>query len=225
MSKGRLVVVEGSDASGKMTQVTLLLEKLKGIGIATKLLDFPTYDSLFGELISKYLRGEFGPLEKIPPEMPSMLYALDRLQYRDSIEHDLRSGLFMVANRYCQSNWAYQGAKFRELKARQDFIEWLKQLESRIVQPDLVFYLHTPAAISEKLLEKREDKDYLKGEKMDIHESDRTYQEAVTNVYMELAERSEDWEIVKCAENEEMRSAEDINKEMMLALKNRGLLE
>lgn len=224
MTKGRFVVVEGSDASGKKTQVTLLLDKLEKQGVATGLLDFPTYDTVFGELIGKYLRGEFGHLEDIPPEIPSMFYALDRLQYRDSIIKDLEEGRFLVANRYCQSNWAYQGAKFQDPKTRKEFISWLQQLESRMPQPDLVFYLNTPESVAHKLLENREDKGYLKGEKMDIHESDRSYQEAVTYVYLELARESDLWVVVDCAGNGEMRSTEDINQEMVGILENRGLL-
>ena len=218
------MVIEGSDASGKKTQVTLLLEKLDARGVPTRLLDFPTYDTVFGELISKYLRGEFGPLEEIPPEIPSMFYALDRLQYRDSIINDLEDGKFLVANRYCQSNWAYQGAKFPTPETRKEFISWLKQLESRIPQPDLVFYLHTPESVAQKLLENREDKGYLKGEKMDIHESDRSYQEAVSYVYLDLARESDHWVVVECAGNGEMRSTEDINKEILGILENKGLL-
>jgi dTMP kinase len=224
MTKGKFVVVEGSDASGKKTQVTLLLANLKERGVATRLLDFPTYESVFGELISKYLRGEFGPLDEIPPEIPSMFYALDRLQYKDSIIEDLEEGLFLVANRYCQSNWAYQGAKFQDPNTRKEFISWLQKLESRIPQPDLVFYLHTPESVAQKLLENREDKGYLKGEKMDIHESDRSYQVAVTHVYLELAHEADNWVVVECAGNGEMRSTEDINKEMMGILENKGLL-
>ena len=126
MAKGRLVVFEGSDASGKMTQVKMLVEALKEQGIDAKTLDFPTYESPAGEMVSRYLRGELGHLDEIPPEIPSLLYALDRYQYGGQISKDLEAGMFLVANRYTQSNLAYQGAKFRSGHERRRFQKWLR---------------------------------------------------------------------------------------------------
>ncbi len=224
MSEGKFVVIEGSDASGKKTQAKLLIEMLSEKGIDARLLDFPTYETLFGELISRYLRGELGQLNEITPEIPSMLYALDRHQYKGDIEADLAEGKFLVANRYCQSNWAYQGAKFQDKEERNRFIIWLKDLESRIPQPDLVIYLYTPTDISAKLIESREDKGYLKGEKMDIHESDRQFQESVARVYLDLTRELEDWALVECAGDGGMKSIGEINADIVSVLKERGLL-
>ena len=153
-----------------------------------------------------------------------MLYALDRHQYKDDIIRDLEAGWFLVANRYCQSNWAYQGAKFSDPDERKAFIEWLRALESRLPQPDLVLYLYTPTEVTEQLLMDREDKEYLRGEKMDIHESDRKYQEIVAQVYLDLTRELENWVLVECTENGKMRGIEEIGGDILGVLDARDLI-
>lgn len=223
MSKGRFICIEGSDASGKKTQVGILKDNLEAKGHKVKVLDFPDYDSFFGSLISKYLRGEFGDLDELQPEIPSILYALDRYQHKEQLHRDMVDFDFVLANRYTQSNLAFQGAKFPDADERAQFIQWVEQMESRIPQPDLVIFLYVPIEVSQELMESREDKEYLQGEKKDIHEKDREYQKKVSDVYQELSERL-DWELVYCTEDDEMRSIEDISEEVLELLADCGYL-
>ena len=224
MAKGRLVVFEGSVASGKMTQVKMLVDALRERGIDAKVLDFPTYDSPAGEMVSRYLRGELGPLNAIAPEIPSLLYALDRYQYRDDIVRDLKAGKFLVANRYTQSNLAYQGAKFRSAPQRKKFQKWIIDMESGLPRADLVIYLRTPPSISKKLIEGRPDKKYLKGKKKDLHESDDGYQLRVAEAYRELARRETGWKTVECASDGRMRSPEEIHGSVLGILGKKKML-
>lgn len=224
MVKGRLVVFEGSDASGKMTQVNMLVSALREKGLDAKVLDFPTYDSPAGEMVSRYLRGELGPLNAIAPEIPSLLYALDRYQYRDEIARDLEAGKFLVANRYTQSNLAYQGAKFRSPKERRQFQKWVHDMESGLPRADLVIYLRTPQAISKTLIEGRPDKKYLKGKKKDLHEADDDYQMRVAEAYQELANQGKGWVTVECSENGKMRPPEAIHGEVFGILNKKKML-
>jgi dTMP kinase len=224
MGKGRLVVIEGSDASGKMTQVRLLLDALNETGINAKALDFPTYDSTFGDMIGRYLRGELGALNEITPEIPSLLYALDRYQYKEQMLKDLKAGVFLVANRYTQSNLAYQGAKFRDKKARNEFIRWIGSVEHRLPRPDLVIFLYLPLEFSKRLMEGRKDKKYLRGKKKDIHELDGAYQEGVAEVYKDLASDAKKWVTLECTKKGALRGPADIHNEILSILKKRRLL-
>jgi len=102
--RGKFIVFEGGDGSGKQTQAKLLVKYLQREEKDVELLTFPQYDTPFGSLVAKYLRGEYGSLESVPPEIPSLLYALDRFQVKDELTTGLASGKWFVADRYTQSN-------------------------------------------------------------------------------------------------------------------------
>ena len=126
-----LIVLEGIDASGKNTQINLLYKKLKEEKYDAELIEFPRYDTPFGEMVARYLRGEFGPRDKVSPELASLLYIADRYQFKDELFEKLRKGKILIANRYLQSNMGFQGAKLSG-EARNTFIKWLDEVESRL---------------------------------------------------------------------------------------------
>jgi dTMP kinase len=195
---GKFIVIEGSDSSGKHTQATLMTKHLKRSGIDIEQLSFPQYDTPFGELVAKYLRGEYGTLDNVTIEIPCLLYALDRYQVKDSIQNGLCSGKWYLADRYSQSNLAHQSAKLEGQK-RQELIAWIDGLESRLPQPDIVVYLNVPVEITMELMANRKHKSYMDKEKnRDIHEQDSDYQKRVIEIYLELAAKRDNWVVIDC---------------------------
>ncbi len=199
--KGKLIVIEGTDASGKHTQATALAAQLREKGKEVEEISFPTYETPFGKLVRKYLDGGFGPLESLPPEIPSMLYAADRLQHRDKLLEWLSKGKIVIANRYVQSN-LYSAARISIAGARKSFIGWLKALEPTMPKADAVIFLDVPIAEAQGLLEKR-------GNVKDLHERNTAYLENVREVYLQQA-KAENWTVIGCIKNGKMQSKEEI---------------
>src|SRR3989344_2308491 len=112
--KGKIIVIEGGDGSGKATQSKLLIEYLEKNSIPHAYLDFPNYSSFYGKLVGKFLRGEFGDLDSVSPYLASLTFALDRLSSKDTIENHLKAGKIVVMNRYATSNMAHQGSKIAD---------------------------------------------------------------------------------------------------------------
>jgi dTMP kinase len=210
------IVVEGADAAGKQTQVQMLYDRLSKT-MPLRSFDFPAYDTPFGMLVKKYLNGEFGQLAEVPPEVPSMLFALDRYQFRDDIVASLEAGDLVLMNRYTQSNFGYQGARFPNKVERDEFIAWIEKLEERLPQPDLVVFLHLDREISKRLMESR-------GRTKDIHETDDDFQEMVGSVYRELAAEREDWTLIDCKDGEGILPIEAINDKIIAQLRARKLI-
>ncbi len=209
--KGKIIVFEGLDSSGKATQAALLEEKLKEKNIKTKLYSFPRYNSFFGKLIAKYLKGEFGLKEEIPEEFVSLLYSLDRYEIKKEIEEKLKNGFTLIMDRYYTSNFGFQTAKFTEKNEKKMFLDWLKKIESKMPAPDLVFFLDVPMEFSQKLMDSRKQKDYM-NEKKDIHEKDLSYQKKVRDIFLELCEKEEKWVKLDCVLREKLKSKEEINE-------------
>ena len=211
---GKLIVIEGNDGSGKGTQAKLVVEKLRKEGYKVSFYDFPQYESIFGKLVSGYLRGDFGDLNAMSPEIPALLYAIDRYQVKDRMFKELEEGRIIVCNRYTESNIGFQGAKFDNKEERKRFLEWLTRVESRLPKADLVVFLDVPLEVSWELVKKKKEREYLKGEERDIHERNVEYQDKVRNVYLEYGNEN-GWQIIKCVNEKGLRSIEDINEEIM----------
>src|SRR3989344_9179485 len=169
-NRGKLIVIDGIDGSGKATQVKLLAEKLKQLKIPVKTIDFPHYDdNFFGKLIGEYLSGAYGDFIQTDPRVASVLYAADRFESSQQIKNWLAQGFVVIADRYVSANQIHQGGKIADNKKRQDFLRWLDQMEYeifKIPRPDLVIYLDVPLAVSQAWLEQKaavRRKKYLKG--------------------------------------------------------------
>lgn len=216
------IVVEGTDSSGKKTQTELLINRLKNEGKDVEKVDFPAYETPFGEMVARYLRGEFGSLKSVAPEVANLLYTIDRYQFKDQMVEKLKKGKILIANRYLESNIAFQGAKFEGDEKRR-FIQWIKDCESRLPQADVIVFLDIPIDAAASLMEKRGDKTYLKGKKKDIHESDVRYQENVRKTYLEEG-RANGWIIIDCAEKRgsswRIKSIEDVHAEIWEKIKS-----
>ncbi len=175
--KGLFIAIEGSDGSGKATQVAKLLEKLEQSGYQVATFDFPQYGKESAHFVTEYLNGVYGDLYGLGPYTPSYFYALDRFAAKQAINEALAEGKVVIANRFTASNMAHQGAKFDRREERIAFFKWIENLEFQTMQipkPDLNVVLTVPAAVSQKLVDKKQKRDYTAA-KRDLHESDLDY--------------------------------------------------
>lgn len=213
--KGKLIVFEGLDGSGKLTQFKILKKKLEDNGYEVATFDFPQYDTSFGGMVARYLRGEFGEKDELAPEIPVILFALDRYKARDEIKKCLEEGKIVLMNRYKTSNLGFHGAKFKDEEERWKFINWLDQLESRLPDPDLAIFLDVPRKFAKDLVRmgSRDLRTYLDG-KEDIHEADDPYQLEVENLYRELAKKRKEWKRINCIKNNKLMSIEKVSEKV-----------
>lgn len=210
---GKFIVIEGLDASGKGTQAERLVEDFQESDGEVKYVNFPRYDTDFGSLVGKYLRGEFGDREEIPVEIRCMLYAMDRYQFKEEFNRFLEEGGVIVSDRYTQSNLGYQTADFEGGKKR-EMIKWIEDVERRLPQPDLVLFLDVTPEIAYGLHESKDEREYIGGSERDIQEKDIELQRKVYRTYDELTEERENWIRVDCVEGKEIKSIENIHNKV-----------
>lgn len=224
MEKGKFIVFDGNDGSGKATQSKLLVEFLNRQGIEAERVDFPAYDkNVFGKLLSECLAGQRGDFVHLDPKIASTLYALDRFESSSEIRDSLAAGKVVIADRFTSANQIHQGGKIDDVEDRKRFLEWLELIEHGVLsipRPDAIFYLKVPLAISLQLLsEKRAAKsvDLGAGEK-DAHEEDRAFLERSHETAVWLASHEPNWQVVDCEKHGEMRTREDIHAEVTEAI-------
>lgn len=216
--RGKFIVLEGIDGSGKATQLKLLAERLKSLGLQVAIFDFPQYEkTFFGQLVGRYLAGEFGDAGSISPYLSSLPFAGDRWQAADSVGFWIATGRVVLANRYIASNLAHQAAKL-PAEEWEKFIRWDEELEFGVYQipyPDLTIFLYVPPKIAQGLTEQKEDRPWLKGEKQDTHERDLEHLERASEVYQKLAEERVDWRMVDCTDGQgNLRTPEQIHNDI-----------
>jgi len=208
MQKGKLIVIEGGDGSGKTVQAKMLVEHLNKSGIPSDYYDFPQYyHSFHGETVAKFLRGEFGKIYEVSPYLASFPYALDRASVKVKMQKQLAKGRYIVTNRYATSNLVYQAAKFATVKENQEFIRWITKFEyevNGIPKEDIVIYLNVPWKIGLQLTRKKAPRDYLKGHD-DIHENHYDYRQKVEELYLKFCKNNNNWIKINCMENTNIR--------------------
>lgn len=227
-----LIVIEGLDGAGKSTQIKLLKSYFEEKGIESEYLHFPRTDApYFGELVSRFLRGEFGRLDEVDPYLVAMLYAGDRKDASEMIKEWLKKGKYVILDRYVNSNIAYQCAKISDHAERSKLRDWILDLEFShfgIPQAAINIFLDVPFAFtSEKLIESRSgtDRTYLKGS-TDIHEDSLDFQRSVREVYLETAKSDVSLQILNCAaENGAMLTAEQIFDKTLELLVKKGIIQ
>lgn len=226
--RGKFVVIDGTDGSGKATQLELLKTKLEKEGRRVETADFPQYyETFFGRTVGRYLAGEFGELDEIDPHLASLIFAGDRWQAKDKIEKWLSEGIIVISNRYTSANMAHQTARVPEEK-REEFLRWLEELEYetyRIPREDLVIFLHVPVEMGQTLVDKKGDREYVGGQKRDIQEADLEHLKEAERMYLLLAERNENWlQIECCDEKNNLMSREEIHELVYMALQERKII-
>jgi dTMP kinase len=222
-ARGKLIVLEGIDGSGKRTQIDALAREFSRRGTPFAQISFPNYSGFHGKLVARFLNGEFGPLSAVDPHFSALLYAGDRLESRPEIESALAAGKIMLADRYVASNLAHQGARVPDAK-RGNFLAWLKQLEYEVhVLPieDLVIYLRVPVAEAHGLVGRKAAREYTKARR-DLQESDLAHLAAASRVYDELA-RQANWVTIECldAAAGALRRPAEIHNEILRAVETR----
>ncbi len=202
----KFIVIEGLDGSGKTTQLNLVEEYLKKKNIKSKFLHFPRMESpFFGELISRFLRGDLGSIDQVDPYVVALLYAGDRHAASSMIREWLNDGYAVIADRYLYSNIGFQCAKLGNDDDKKRLAKWIKELEYehyKIPVPDLNLFLKVPFTFTKSSLLKQRtgaDRDYLLGQE-DIHEADLEFQQKVRDVYLWQVDANEDFEQVNCAD-------------------------
>ena len=222
-SRGKLIVIEGTDKSGKETQAKLLVERMRKEGLSVEYYSFPRYNQLFGGLIGQYLNGDFGKKEDIPPEFVALLYSLDRYQIKKELEDKLRDGVNLVVDRYSQSNMAHQSAKLRAGPEQNEFLQWVKVVESRLPKPFRKVFLNMPLEVAEKLMMKEGEEKKHKHGKIDQHERDVEHLMKARAIYQRMQQHEDDWIQIICAVksgNEfKAKQKDEIHEELWLALR------
>ncbi len=214
-----LVAIEGIDGSGKSTQVDLLCRQFDQQKLPYYFIHFPRLGTQpFGHLIAQFLRGEFGDLNQVHPQLVALLYAQDRHDETKSWQTHLDNGVNIIVDRYVYSNIAYQTAKLQNETEQQKLSDWILDLEYnyfKIPKPHLSLFLHTPFEFSLQAIEKRhaeQGRDYLSG-KDDIHEKNSNFQHAVYNAYLNQVNSREDFDVVNCFDSHgKMLDVESIHR-------------
>ncbi len=215
--KGKIIVVEGTDCSGKETQSKLLEERLNSIGKKCVRFDFPNYESPTGRIIGgAYLgRPEIGPsffkegAVNVEPHVVCLYYAADRKYAMPEIEKYLNDDYYVILDRYTTSNLAHQGSKIHDKDERFNMYQWIDKLEYWLLglpKPDKTIFLHVPL---ENTLELRKNR-----KSIDEHEKSPEYLKRAEESYLELSELY-NWDKIECIRNNKLRSVEDINNEIM----------
>lgn len=218
--RGKLIVIEGTDCSGKETQTKLVLKRLREDNILIQNFSYPNYNSPTGKIVGgPYLgRKEISASyfdegsSHVEPKVASLYYAADRKYNIDKITFLLENGMNVIIDRYVYSNMAHQGGKIEDLNERQEMYNFLEKLEFDLLElprPDIAVFLHMPLRFSLELRSLRED--------LDGHEKDINHLKNAEKAYIEIASRY-NFDVIECA-NDKIRTVEDINNELYNIIK------
>ena len=228
--KGKLIVIEGSDGTGKATQSRLLVRRLRKEGLLAERVAFPQYGkSFFGDMVAAYLRGDYGAAGDVDPRLAAVLYAADRWEARDKLERARMRGTVVVLDRYVDSNKAHQAARLPKRQRRADFLDWVDRLEYGVIglpRPDFTIYLRVPHRMATALIDRKARRAHLKGRRRDLHESDADHLRRAERVYARLADAcpSDRGTEIVCVERGRLLSKADIADRIWSALLDRGLV-
>ena len=211
---GKLIVIEGTDGSGKSTQFRLMTQRLQQEGNQFKTLVFPQYAEPSSALIRMYLGGEFGSHPSdVNAYAASAFYAVDRYASYKKVWGDwYENGGLVISDRYTTSNAVHQASK-EEGESQKAFLNWLYEFEYDklgLPRPDLTIYLDVPTDFTEKMLRHREQDTNTTA---DIHEQDTTYL-ATCRKTGRAAAAFYGWTVIDCVKDGKMRSIEDIHEEI-----------
>ena len=214
--RGKIIVIEGTDCSGKETQTSLLVQRLKREGKKVERLRFPMYETPTGKIVGgPYLGKDYitpcwfseGAVN-VDPKVAALYYAADRRYNLTTIENYLRDGYDLIIDRYVESNMAHQGCKIIDKEERLKLYKWLETLEYNLLElpkPDLTILLHMPY---KKVVELNRGRIGT-----DEHESSLSYLKTSEEAYLELASMN-NHQIIKCVNGDKLRDILDIHEEI-----------
>ena len=216
---GKLIVIEGTDGSGKSTQFKKLSERLEQENIAFKHLVFPRYSEESSALIRMYLGGQFGSKPSdVSAYAASAFYAVDRYaSYKMDWGQWYEQGGLVLSDRYTTSNAVHQASKEKGAD-REKYLQWLYEFEYDklgLPRPDLTIYLDVPTDYTEKMMRKREQDTNTSA---DIHEQDMQYLATCRETGRTAADYY-GWTVIQCVKDGQMRSIEDIHQQIYAAVK------
>ena len=213
---GKIIVVEGTDCSGKETQSKLLEKRLNDSGKKCIRFEFPMYDTPTGKIVGGSYLGKEEIGESVFPEgavnvspyVVSLYYAADRKYNLDKIQEYLDKDYYVILDRYTTSNMAHQGSKIHDKDERFVMYQWIDKLEYWLLglpKPDMTIFLHVPY---EYTLELRKNRTSI-----DEHEKSVEHLKNAEEAYVELA-AIYNWNTIECIKDNKLRTVEDINDEI-----------
>lgn len=215
--RGKLIVIEGTDCSGKETQTKMLVDQLNEINIKCERFSFPNYSSPTGKIVGGPYLGksyispcwfEEGAIN-VDPKVSSLYYAADRKYNIKLIEDKLNSGVNIILDRYVYSNFAHQGGKIKDKNKRFEMYKWLEKLEFELLElpdADVKVFLHMPLIVSNELKKNRE-------ELPDQHEMSQTHLLYAEEAYKEISSFY-NFDVIECSVGTKPKDIKDINKEL-----------
>jgi dTMP kinase len=212
--RGKLIVIEGTDGSGKGTQVTKLIERLKKEKYPVEITDFPQYGKASAYFVEKYLRGEYGTSKEIGPYIASTFYALDRFDKSFEMKKILDSGTHIVSNRYVSSSMGHQTGKIEGKVHRDKYLKWVDNFEHKMLnspRADLIIFLNVPPAIGQKLVDQKVPREYTDGKKRDIHEADLDHLKKASEAYKYISQKF-NWKVIECTKKGKLMGVDEIHK-------------
>ena len=215
MKKGKIIVIEGSDCSGKETQAKKLEARLKKKGKKVAYFSFPNYKAETGKIIGGPILGipdigksYFKDVSSLDPYVASLYYAADRRFHIEELHKAIENNEYIILNRYIPSSMAHQGGKIQNKEARKKFYQEIEYLEYEILslpKPNIIFFLYVPIEVSCKLLEQRGNADKA--------ETNIQYLQNAMQAYQELAKLYK-YCIIDCTSKKQLRDIDDIHEEI-----------
>ena len=222
MKQGKLFVIDGTDGSGKQTQLQKLKDRFDKEGIEYRTVSFPNYNSPSSSLVKMYLNGDFGAdAQAISPYIASTFYAADRYAtFKTQYEEYYNNGGIILADRYTTANMVHQAGKIKDDTEREKFLNWLWDFEFNLYGlpvPTEVIFLNMPTEYAQKLMENRLNK-ITHEDKKDIHESNKNHLIDAYNEACKLVKKY-NWCEIKCVKDEKIRTIDDIHEEIFERIK------
>lgn len=213
---GHIIVIEGTDGSGKQTQSVKLYERLKADGYNVMRQSFPNYESNSSAPVKMYLGGELcTQASELDAYQTSSLFAVDRLcTYMKELKSHYEAGGIIILDRYTQSNMLHQAGKIKDIAERDEFLDWLDNFEFnelKLPRADKVIFLDVPPEVSIKLA--RERGELKAGTKQDIHEKDSNHLIDAYNSGKYVANKY-GWTVIDCVQDGNLKSIEQIHEEI-----------
>jgi len=213
---GKFIVIDGTDGSGKGTQTKILVDRLIKEGRQVEIADFPRYGQKSATMVEEYLNGQYGTAQEVGAYRASIFYACDRYAASFEIKKWLEEDKIVISNRYVSSNMGHQAGKIKDMEEREKFLHWLEDLEYNlfdIPKPDLNVLLYMHPTIGQQLVDKKGHRDYVGGNKRDIHEADLQHLLDAAEAYKYVADKF-DWHVIDCTPEQKLRTIEDISEEL-----------
>ena len=216
------VVIDWIDWSGKGTQVKRVIGELEKMWKTVKLLDYPRYWEKSAFMVEKYLNGWYW--KEVWPKLASMFYAIDRYDDSFNFREDIEKYDYVISNRYVSASMIHQAGKIKDIQEKKEFISWLEDLEYNIFgipRPDKTIFLNVSPEMSQKLVLKKEEREYLKwGKKMDLHEEDKNHMQNAHDTAILVSDMQKNWVRIDCERDWEMKSMDVITSDILNEINN-----